>query len=281
MLEKLKYVESRWSLKNIDVIYQYAKRAVFSAESETLGPVIIKMNDHHSVLKTEYEMLKKLNGEQSCKVYDFEEEKGILVEEWIVPGSVLREEKSLEKRIRAFHQVFRKIHSPAEDGETYLNWLENICKFCNENPVSEEIIKKARLAHSFCGELFEKYPERVLLHGDLHHDNLLLSEDGSYVMIDPKGVIGPTILDLPRYIMNEIHEDLIIGNAEEHIENVIRLISEECSYDREDVSKAVFMEIILGNVWCIEDGEEIDEEQMAVAEHILLKIYGVPDRGEV
>ena len=42
------------------------------------------------------------------------------------------------------------------------------------------------------------------MHGDLHHDNILLRKDGSYAMIDPKGVAGPEILDLPRYIMNEI-----------------------------------------------------------------------------
>lgn len=40
-----------------------------------------------------------LSGRHSCKVYAYDESAGFLLEERIFPGTVLRKESSLEKRI--------------------------------------------------------------------------------------------------------------------------------------------------------------------------------------
>lgn len=48
----------------------------------------------------------------------------------------------------------------------------------------------------------------MLLHGDFHHDNILLSNNGDYVIIDPKGVIGDPVFDIPRFILNEFGDEI-------------------------------------------------------------------------
>lgn len=171
----------------------------------------------------------------------------------------------LDQRIRMFLQVFREIHMPADSGATYLNWLEGICAYCAQHQVAEDMASRA---HLFCAEMFEKYPDRVLLHGDLHHDNLLLRTDGSYAMIDPKGVVGPAIMDLPRFILNEPDADHACSDRQ-HIEEVIRLLGEQSGYPVADIGKLFYMETVLTNIWCLEDGEEMDREQMEFAEHCL------------
>lgn len=258
-------------LTNKTIIYEHPTKAVYAADSDEFGPVIVKRDRNTLQLRLEYEMLLSLDGEYSCKVYSFDENEGQLIEERILPGTVLREERNLEKRLSVLKKIFFAIHKPKEDGVTYLDWLADIKKFCETNQISEEWTKKAQLAYSICLDIFEKYSERVLLHGDLHHDNILLRMDGSYVMIDPKGVVGPSILDLPRFILNEIgahHEESSI----EHITRVIELISQQFEYPLEDVEKVFVMEIILANIWCIEDGENTNSEELEIAEHILKRL---------
>lgn len=97
-------------------------------------------------------MLERLSGRHSCKVYAFDESAGLLLEEHIFPGTVLRQETSLEKRIQAFLQVFQEIHMPADPGTTYLNWLERICEYCAQHHVAEDMASRA---HFFCMEMFE------------------------------------------------------------------------------------------------------------------------------
>lgn len=86
-------------------------------------------------------------------------------------------------------------------------------------------------------------------------------------MIDPKGVIGPAILDLPRFILNEIDTEHEKSDYE-HIKDVIQLICDKFRYPSEDVKKSFFVEVILANVWNIEDHEEIDENQIKIAKQI-------------
>lgn len=282
-------------LKNLTPIYETPNKMVYTAVSSEFGPVILKTDTNLEQLRLEYEMMVKLRGKYCCKVYALNEEKGHLIEERILPGNKLREETSLEKRIEAFTQVFCSIHTPADgiaflksqktEAEgcadekeenawpTYLDWLDRICDFCEESSASDEengkAIKvwnaRAHHAQAIGAKLFEKYQDRVLLHGDLHHDNMLKRADGSYAMIDPKGVVGPAIFDTPRFILNELDTEYEEDDLA-HIQKVIEMLSQKLDYPVEDLQKLFYMETVLANIWCIEDGENINEKQMEVAE---------------
>lgn len=258
----------KWGLNRCEEIYRHPTKAVFSAESEQFGSVILKIDENTSQLKSEYRMLAGLCGSHSCKVYDYDESAGLLLEERIFPGTVLRREPSLEKRVRIFAQVFREIHRPAEEGETYLDWLERICEYCVQNHVAEEVADMASQARGFCGEMFGKYPDRMLLHGDLHHDNLLLRTNGSYAMIDPKGVIGPAVLDVPRFLLNELDTDHASPDRE-HIQEAIGLLAGHTGYPEADIRKLFYMETVLENVWRMEDGGEMNLQEIEIARSFL------------
>lgn len=257
MNEQLQFAIDQWNLSNLRPIYEREQSAVWSCESERYGPVVLKWNSTGQ-LESEYQMLSRLQGRGCCRVYWYDRDQGLLLEERILPGTVLREERSLEKRIEVLASVFREIHLPQQEGEMYLDWLNKAHAFCESQNVADELTRLAVQARDICAKLFEKYPERVLLHGDLHHDNQLLRADGSYAVIDPKGVIGPEILDLPRFLLNEAD----ISDDPAHMERVIHLLSQACGYPEEELRKALFMEAVLANVWCVEDGMPVKESWM-------------------
>lgn len=262
MNEQLQFAIDQWSLSNLAPIYEREQSAVWFCESERYGPVVLKWNSTGQV-ESEYQMLSRLQGRGCCKVYWYDRDQGLLLEERILPGTVLREERSLEKRVEVLASVFREIHLPQQEGETYLDWLNKAYAFCEFQNVSAELLRLSAQARDICGELFDQYPERVLLHGDLHHDNLLLRADGSYAVIDPKGIIGPEILDLPRFLLNEVD----MSDDPAHMERVIELVSRSCGYPEEDLRKALFMEAVLAAVWCVEDGMPIQDRWMELARY--------------
>ena len=180
MQDRINYAVKKWELDHLEAIYEHSAKGVFSAESKTFGTVILKINPHITQLQSEYQMLAQLSGRHNCKVYAFDENAGLLLEEHIFPGTTLRREMSLEKRLQVFLQIFQEIHMPADSGATYLNWLEHIREYCVSHQTAVDMASRA---HLFCVEMFGKYPDRVLLHGDLHHDNLLLRTDGSYAIV--------------------------------------------------------------------------------------------------
>lgn len=257
MNEQLQFAIDYWSLSNLRPIYEREQSAVWYCGSERFGPVVLKWNSTGQ-LESEYRMLSRVQGKGCCKVYGYDQDLGLLLEERILPGTVLWEERSLEKRIEVLASVFREIHVAKHDGETYLDWLNKAHAFCEAQNVADELLRLSAQARDICAELFDQYPERVLLHGDLHHDNLLLRADGSYAVIDPKGVIGPEILDLPRFLLNEAD----MSNDTTHMERAIRLVSRACGYPEEDLRKALFMEAVLATVWCVEDGMPVKESWM-------------------
>ena len=254
----------KWGLGHLLLLTRQGTKEVYAGESRRYGPVILKRNADVRELHGEYGMLSRLDCAQSVRTYAFDGEAGLLLEERILPGTTLRQEVSPEKRVQCLAQVFHAIHTPAEVGTTYLDWLRGIMGYCESNPVPGALLRMAGEAYEICGELFRKYPERFLLHGDLHHDNLLQRADGSYAMIDPKGIVGPEILDLPRFLLNET-DATYEGGLRGHMGRVIRLMAEEFGFPIEDLGKAFYMEAVLANVWNLEDGEEADMEEIKLA----------------
>ena len=122
MENQIKGAAERWGLNRCEEIYLHPTKAVLSAEAERFGPVILKIDGNISRLKSEHRMLTGLSGRHSCRVYAYDENAGLLLEERIFPGTVLRREASLEKRIKIFSRIFREIHMPAGEGETFRNW---------------------------------------------------------------------------------------------------------------------------------------------------------------
>lgn len=54
--------------------------------------------------------------------------------------------------------------------------------------------------------LFDSQQSEVLLHADLHHDNILSSDNHGFVAIDPKGVFGDPAFEIGTFMRNPFPE---------------------------------------------------------------------------
>lgn len=77
-------------------------------------------------------------------------------------------------------------------------------------------------------------------------------------MIDPKGVIGPSVFDVGRFLLNEIDCATEAGK-EEHITKAIQILGEKLSFSIEELLQVLYIEAWLACVWDLEDGNSPED----------------------
>ena len=272
MVEKLERYSERWQLRDLRLIEYYSINCLFRAESLLYGPVVLKICQPNKEVRTEIDCLSEVANSLYCRLYDFNLEDNVLLLEAIKPGTALRAETSLEKRIQAFSSVHQSIHVECQNPEhypTYQQWVQRIAVAMLTVEGHDELRDAMQTAARLYETLQLRYPKRLLLHGDLHHDNILLDASGNYRVIDPKGVIGDPVFDVPRFILNEYRDDLDETENRKQIEKTLRLIQERLQYPLFDLKQIFFIETAMGLSWSAESGEMVDLGVLRVAKSLL------------
>jgi hypothetical protein len=146
------------------------------------------------------------------EIYECDESSGALLMERIIPGMHLSEILLSEKQALALAAQFREVCAklPTKDlmpVETY---------FENPNGIEKHLL--------------ETTTEYVALHGDLHHENILLSHRG-WLLIDPKGLVGDPAFEAAAFIRNPYPGLANEPNLEQLLANRIHFFANEWNCD--------------------------------------------------
>ena len=104
----------------------------------------------------------------------------------------------------------------------------------------------------------------VVLHGDLHHENVLRGPDGNLVVLDPNGVLGAPGFDVGALLWNPWGEVL---NHPEVMPVRLDVLADELEMDRTEVRAWGWVVAVLSAAWLVEDGAD-QAYQLGVAELI-------------
>ncbi|MDF2588555.1 MAG: aminoglycoside resistance protein, partial [Anaerocolumna sp.] len=198
---ELNFYINKWKLSNLELIDDGRESCVLKCFSDDYGDVILKKRKTIKVIEDEYNTLIHYDGKRFCKAYDADKNSGVLLEEQIKPGAELMKVASLDQRLTIFCSLHKGLHiapSTIEKYPTYLDWVSNASSYMETRKDHYELALHMKKAEEICRELYRLYPTKMLLHGDLHHYNILLNQHNGYIIIDPKGVIGDPIFDIPR-----------------------------------------------------------------------------------
>ncbi len=274
------WAKSVWQLTDVHKLQSYPTNTVLKCHSSIYGAVVLKASDEGL-----FDYNATYGSESFCKCYAMVPEKDLMLLEAFVPGTPLREEVALDRRIEAFVTVYSKLHAASVSVEestfpTYLQWVKRIAAYMAENSDDPLLTEQMFRAERLCTFLFNAYGERTLLHGDLHHDNLLLKSNGDYGIIDPKGVVGPRLFDLPRFILNEC----FYGGETTTLEStlyVVETLASKVSIPVEAVAISLYVETAMALCWCVESACFNPEHRawLEVAEQ-LLTYYQIGDAYE-
>ncbi len=102
-------------------------------------------------------------------------------------------------------------------------------------------------------QLLAEPREIVVLHGDLHHGNVLDFGPRDWLAIDPKGLVGERGFEFANIFCNP---DAEIATAPGRLERQATVVAEAAGLDRQRVLLWVLAYAGLSAAWSIEDGDD-------------------------
>ena len=112
-------------------------------------------------------------------------------------------------------------------------------------------------------DLLASSPDPVVLHGDLHHGNLLRGHDG-WVAIDPHGVTGDPAYDVGPLFCNPLHRDDCVRLVDRRLDVLTTVLGIE----RDRLRRWGFVYAVLSACWTLEDSGYVDERVLEVAQSL-------------
>ncbi|XEC94337.1 aminoglycoside phosphotransferase family protein [Paenibacillus tarimensis] len=277
VLRDIDFYADKWTLSSFQLIPSFSANLVFKCYSEDFGSVVLKIgNSSSGEIYTEFNTLCEYIGRRFVRVFDADIENGIILEEGVRPGTPLRDESSLEKRLSVFCSLYNGLHITPANAEiypSYTGWVGRITEYMSKRQDCRELYLHMKKANDICLSVSSLYSQNMLLHGDFHHDNILLNHDGEYIIIDPKGVVGDPVFDIPRFILNEF-EDEKTTELYKKINNIICILEKNLHIPNDIIKQCLYVETAMGECWNVESGANPEEyprliQNVAFAESIL------------
>jgi streptomycin 6-kinase len=243
-------LESRFALRELTPVSNLTCNYALSGFQGDM-PVILKLGLDSAGLSREALALKCFTGFGAVRL--IAQEKGLLLLEQATPGVSLKSyfrDKDIEA-IETTCQIIKKLHQAGVSKDHNFphirEWLSVLDKTQYIPPVYLQKARKLR------DQLLATSSHDVLLHGDLHHDNILQNGE-AWVVIDPKGVIGETAYEAAAFIRNPIPALLAHKNTHAIVKNRIEAFAKNLNISQNKIADWCFVQAVLAWIWALEDG---------------------------
>jgi streptomycin 6-kinase len=221
-------------------------------------PAVLKLGIPSGHLAVEAEALRTYGGHGAVRLLAEDSPRGALLLERAEPGTtaaalVPRDDTAATA---ALIRVGRRLHRPVPPGCTLPelsgereSFRGHLARFDDE-PLPRRLVSRAA---GLFDELCSSAPERQVLHGDLHHDNVLSAQREPWLAIDPHGVVGDRGYDCGAMLYNpdpERRENELLALVPARIEQ----LADGSGLPVERVLAWGFVMGVLSEVWTVQDG---------------------------
>ncbi len=249
-------ISSKLGLRDLKAVKNLTHNYVLSGLQGD-SPIILKLGLDHDKLTREAFTLKCFESYGAVKV--LAEDDGILLLERAVPGRSLKTyiPSQHNESIEILCKVMKRLHQATIPKNHTLphiqDWLTSLDRHCAEFTTKQAKSNNTQSIHCACDDMLLQYLQTALrlrdqllktsqpdalLHGDLHHDNILRNDD-DWVVIDPKGVIGTPMNEIWAFVKD--------------IKRDIPFIAQYFHFRTQDLFDWYFVHLILAICWNLED----------------------------
>jgi streptomycin 6-kinase len=120
-------------------------------------------------------------------------------------------------------------------------------------PFPRKLIDKAELAFSTLNASADR---SLILHGDLHHANILFSKNRGWLAIDPKGLCGDPGYEVGSFMLNRLPTGTSESTTMQVLAQRLSIFSSELGIDRERLAQWSFCHAVLSALWDFEESAD-------------------------
>jgi streptomycin 6-kinase len=142
------------------------------------------------------------------------------------------------------------------------DWARGFDRYLDgkDKAIPLDVVREARKEYL---DLCASQRDRRLLHGDLHHGNVLFDADRGWLAIDPKGVLGETEFEIGAVLLNPIaHPELFA--SQECARRRVTTFEKALKLDGKRILRWAFARAVLSAIWTMEDGDSSDNMHSAL-----------------
>jgi streptomycin 6-kinase len=225
------------------------------------GDVVLKIEGPHTERFTEMTTLRLYAGRQACTCLAIDEEIAAILLERVVPGYDLRKLPDMQEQLRIGAEVIATLPVPLSETHGLPYYGEWITTAIANTHAHYHPSAQMRTVMAAADALFRQVcpgdEPRYLLHGDLHHENMLYHHDGTWKVIDPQGVIGAPFLESARFIQNHVidQDDAFHWDM---LDDTVAYFAARLGESTYNIASAFFILHVLSTCWGYEMNYEED-----------------------
>lgn len=237
----------KWSLHDLVPFKNLSYAYVLSGKRGN-QPIVLKISP--GSLQKELLALKAFDGHGCVQVLERDEK--VLLLQQALPGTSLKNLFPHDDRlsVEVVFSLIRKLHAAALPQSGLFPHIKDWLKVLDQSwdlPIS--FLLKARLCRNV---LLERNVQEVLLHADLHHDNVL-KQGKSWCAIDPKGAIGDPLYEVAAFIRNPLDQLPCYKDRSSLIQSRIFSFADLFAVNPSLIAQWCFVESVLSWIWCLQD----------------------------
>lgn len=250
----------RWGLRRATADFTLSFNFVLAVSRDDGSPAVLKLGVPTTDFLAELTALEVYDGAGMCRVLASDRDAGAMLLERVMPGDTLLE-RDERTAVRAAAATMRRLQRPLPAGwrlprlvdhwRTATDGLPD--RRGGPSPIPADLVEEAEAIY---GEIRERRSPEIVLHGDLHHWNILSAGREGWLAIDPHGVLGPPECEVGAFMLNPNDGRLDRPDARELLSARLDSFTAELGYDRESMRRAALAYAVLSATWSAEDGTD-------------------------
>lgn len=251
-------VAARWRLQPLPPFAGLTYNYVAPVTCADGSPAVLKAGLPREELETEIETLRLYDGSGLAQLLEADPSRGVFLIERALPGEPLTRVDDDDAATAIGAEMMREVTRPVPPGATYptvAGWLEAFARVRAMYGGGAGPIPTATLARAegLARDLLASAPESRLLHGDLHHDNIVSAQRQPWLVIDPKGITGDPGFEVGAFLCNPYGRMETWPNPARMMARRVDILAERLGLPRGRVVAWGYVQATLSAAWHVED----------------------------
>ncbi len=249
-----------------ELSYNYVAPATRADGTEA----VLKLSPHGDDFRHELTAIRHFDGHGMVRLVESDETRGIALLERLRPGSMLVEIEDDDRRTEIASDVMLQLRTCLHHSVQLPNARDLFAAFAKHRreheggagPLAREIFD---LGEATYDELLRSSDHEVVVHGDLHHYNILSAERAPWLSIDPHGVVAEPAFETGAFLGNPL-DRLKTQHPERLLRRRVDIFAERLGLERERIIAWGVAYQTLSAVWSAENEGTGWERAAAVAQ---------------
>ena len=238
-------------------------------------PCVLKLSPPNKEFSSEVQALENFSGQSAVKIYVSDVHKGFMIQEQLEPGVMLKEVEDEDKAIEIAANVMLNLWTTPKQSDSFPSiedWLNGFERYqSNHSNWGELESSLCEAATDLSQQLLQTQAKQILLHGDLHHENILSCHDG-FKAIDPKGILGEPLYEVGAFIRNPYPDIATNPNLKKILKHRAMSFAHLLKASELRIVQWSFVQAMLSAIWSIEEGQIVDAQSMTNIARILYEL---------